>query len=72
MESVSSEQDKLIASVVLAGWRIVDRMEGVEGVFGTRWGVYSPDGQFMGARGTRYAAALAAEAWLWGDRNDVA
>jgi hypothetical protein len=59
-ESVSSEQDKTIASVVLAGWRLV-RFDA-----GAAWAyrVYSPSGDFVGVRNTRYTAALLAETWL--------
>lgn len=60
MESVSSEQDKTIARVVLAGWQLVD----LGGGSGTRYAVRSPNGGVVGYRSTRYSAALLAERWL--------
>lgn len=56
-----SEQQKLIASVALAGWRIIQKAS-----FDTqtRYKVCDPNGYVVGYRSTRYTAALLAERYL--------
>jgi hypothetical protein len=57
----ASEQDKLIASVELAGYRLVR----VETRYTVRYMVMAPDGGIVGAKTTRYSAALLAEEHIW-------
>lgn len=60
----TSEQDKTIASVVLAGWQIV-RAEPPSTV---GYSVIGPNGKLYGYRSTRYTAALLAERYIWEDK----
>jgi hypothetical protein len=55
------EQDKLIASVVLAGWVIVQKASFDSG---SKYQVSDPQGYVVGYRATRYGAALLAERYL--------
>lgn len=62
----ASEPDKTIASVVLAGWKIVERPDYSPQ---HRYLVVGPDGTSYGTRGSRYSAALLAESYIWeGDK----
>lgn len=61
MAAIASEQDRLIATVVLAGWRIVDTNP-TQPV--NRYRVNDPKGVCVGFRDTRYTAALLAERYL--------
>lgn len=59
----ASEQDKLIASVELAGYRLVC----VKLPHFTHYTVTAPTGDIVGVRPTRYGAALLAERHIYGD-----
>lgn len=57
----TTEQDKLIASVALAGWRITKYLGLRETA---NYEVRDPSGLVVGYRNTRYSAALLAERYL--------
>jgi hypothetical protein len=60
-QPAATEQDKLIASVVLAGWRIIQKAS-IQSEL--EYEVRDPNGYVVGYRSTRYSAALLAERYL--------
>lgn len=65
----ASEQDKLVASVELAGWRITLLQE--PRINGTRYMVVNPRGNIVGYRNTRYGGALLADRYLMEPRLEL-
>jgi hypothetical protein len=58
-EAYASEQDKVIARVVLGGWKLVKVDH--HGPDWVRYHVIGPDDRWYGSASTRYTAALKAE-----------
>jgi hypothetical protein len=65
-EPYACEQDKLIASVELAGYRL-ERVETHSNV--PRYIVHAPQGIILGSKSTRYSAAMLAETHIYGARS---
>jgi hypothetical protein len=59
----ASEQDKVIARVVLAGWQLRETATQVDG-FGTRYQIIDPEGRWQGSKPSRFLAALVAEVMI--------
>lgn len=67
MEDSASEEERVIAGVLLAGWHIDDWTLGWgNNGIDNRYRLWSPQGRIIGHYATKYTAALAAETWMTG------